>query len=67
MLTSDTEDQVLLQLSKDISGELEPYSNPERKLKTDSVYVLMDNALKKIFLWISWWRIMKRYIIKSLS
>jgi hypothetical protein len=52
MLVSDTEEQVLLQLSKDISGELEPYSNPERKLNTDSVYVLMDNVLKKIFLWI---------------
>ena len=52
MLISDTEDKVLYQLSNEISGELEPFNNPERKLNTDSVYVLMDNVLKKIFLWI---------------
>ena len=52
MLISDTEEKVLLQLSNEVSGELEPYNNPEGKLNRDSVYVLMDNVLKKIFLWI---------------
>jgi hypothetical protein len=52
MLINDTREQVLYQLSNDTSGDLEPYNDPEETLKEDSVYVLMDNALKKIFLWI---------------
>ncbi len=52
MLINDIEDKVLFQLSNDVSGELEPYNNPTRTLKKDSVYVLMDNAIRKIFLWI---------------
>ena len=52
MLINDMEDKELFQLSNDVSGELEPYNNPTRTLKKDTVYVLLDNALRKIFLWI---------------
>ncbi|MHA2054794.1 MAG: hypothetical protein ACW99F_14500 [Candidatus Hodarchaeales archaeon] len=49
---NEKEEKELFQLSKEMSGELEPYNNPSKVLNKDSVYVLMDNALKKIFLWI---------------
>jgi len=42
----------LYQLSKEITGELEPYSDPSNILKNESVYVLLDSTIKKIFLWI---------------
>ena len=48
----EMEENELLQISDEISGELEPYNNPSQFLKKDSVYVLLDNTLKKIFLWI---------------
>jgi hypothetical protein len=52
MLVYEKEEKELFQISKDESGELEPYSSSSRRLKKDSVYVLLDNTLKKIFLWI---------------
>lgn len=52
MLVNEKEEKELFQISDDISGELEPYNNPSQLLKKDSVYVLLDNTLKKIFLWI---------------
>ena len=52
MLVTNDEDKSLYQISTDISGELEPYEDPSQQLKKESVYVLLDNALKKIFLWI---------------
>ena len=52
MLVSDDEEKELFQLSTEMSGELEPYSNPSKTLKKDAVYVLLDNAKKRIFLWI---------------
>ncbi len=52
MLVNEKEEKKLFQISDDISGELEPYNNPSQLLKEDSVYVLLDNTLKKIFLWI---------------
>jgi hypothetical protein len=52
MLVSDTEEKELFQLSTELSGELEPYNNPAKTLKKDAVYVLLDNAMKRIFLWI---------------
>ncbi|MHA2095939.1 MAG: hypothetical protein ACW98F_15065 [Candidatus Hodarchaeales archaeon] len=52
MLVSDTEEKELFQLSAELSGELEPYNNPAQTLKKDAVYVLLDNAMKRIFLWI---------------
>ncbi|MHA1331918.1 MAG: hypothetical protein ACTSR2_12665 [Candidatus Hodarchaeales archaeon] len=42
----------LYQLSDETTGDLEPYTDPSHKLKKDSVYVLLDDTLKKIFLWI---------------
>lgn len=52
MLVNDNEEKELFQLSMDMSGELEPYSNPSKTLKKDTVYVLLDNTMKRIFLWI---------------
>ena len=52
MLVNDNEEKELFQLSAEMSGELEPYSNPSKTLKKDTVYVLLDNAMKRIFLWI---------------
>jgi hypothetical protein len=52
MLVNDTEEKELFQLSAEQSGELEPYNNPTQTLKKDAVYVLLDNAMKRIFLWI---------------
>ena len=52
MLVNDTEEKELFQLSTELSGELEPYNNPMQILKKDAVYVLLDNAMKRIFLWI---------------
>jgi hypothetical protein len=52
MLVNEKEEDELFQISGDVSGELEPYNNPSQLLKRDSVYVLLDNTLKKIFLWI---------------
>ena len=52
MLVSDNEEKELFQLSPELSGELEPYNNPTKTLKKDAVYVLLDNAMKRIFLWI---------------
>ena len=52
MLVNDNEEKELFQLSAEMSGELEPYSNPSKTLKKDAVYVLLDNAMKRIFLWI---------------
>ena len=52
MLVNDNEEKELFQLSMDMSGELEPYSNPSKTLKKDAVYVLLDNTMKRIFLWI---------------
>ena len=52
MLVNDTEEKELFQLSAELSGELEPYNNPTQILKKDAVYVLLDNAMKRIFLWI---------------
>ncbi|MFX1536636.1 MAG: hypothetical protein ACFFDI_20660 [Promethearchaeota archaeon] len=51
-MLENKEEKSLFQISEDESGELEPYQNSSRLLKKDSVYVLMDNTLKKIFLWI---------------
>jgi hypothetical protein len=52
MLIFEKEEKEIFQISADGSGELEPYSSSSRHLKKDSVYVLLDNTLKKIFLWI---------------
>lgn len=52
MLVNDTEEKELFQLSAELSGELEPYNNPTQTLKKDDVYVLLDNAMRRIFLWI---------------
>ena len=52
MLIFEKEEKQLFQICTDGSGELEPYSGSSRHLKKDSVYVLMVNTLKKIFLWI---------------
>ncbi len=52
MLITNDEEKSLFQISNDVSGELEPYKDPSQQLKKESVYVLLDNALKKIFLWI---------------
>ena len=52
MLTSELEEVELYQISDEVSGELEPYNNPSQILNNDSVYVLLVNPLKKIFLWI---------------
>lgn len=52
MLVNEVEKIELFQLSTEVSGDLESYSDPSQLLKHDSVYVLLDNALKKIFLWI---------------
>lgn len=52
MLMNENEEKELFQLADEMSGELEPYNNPSKVLNKDSVYVLMDNALRKIFLWI---------------
>jgi len=52
MLVHEKEEKTLFQISEDDSGELEPYKSSSRLLKKDSVYVLLDNTLKKIFLWI---------------
>ncbi|MHA2247097.1 MAG: hypothetical protein ACXADY_19285, partial [Candidatus Hodarchaeales archaeon] len=52
MLIFEKEEKELFQISGNRSGELEPYSKSSRHLKKDSVYVLLDNTLKKIFLWI---------------
>ena len=52
MLVNDNEEKELFQLSEELSGELEPYDNPSQTLKKDAVYVLLDNAMKRIFLWI---------------
>ncbi|MHA2203725.1 MAG: hypothetical protein ACW991_08555 [Candidatus Hodarchaeales archaeon] len=52
MLVHEKEEKSLFQISEDNSGELEPYKSSSRLLKKDSVYVLLDNTLRKIFLWI---------------
>ena len=52
MLVNENEEKELFQLSREVEGELEPFDNPEKTLKKDAVYVLLDNALKRIFLWI---------------
>jgi hypothetical protein len=52
MLVHEKEEKLLFQLSEENSGELEPFKSSSRLLKKDSVYVLLDNTLKKIFLWI---------------
>jgi len=52
MLTCEIEEVELYQLSDAISGELEPYNDPSHLLDNKSVYVLLVNPLKKIFLWI---------------
>ncbi|MFW9852451.1 MAG: hypothetical protein ACFFDS_05890 [Candidatus Thorarchaeota archaeon] len=52
MLIFEKEEKEIFQISADGSGELEPYSSSSKHLKNDSVYVLVDKTLKKIFLWI---------------
>jgi hypothetical protein len=52
MQVLEKKEKKLFQVSKDDSGELEPYNSSSRVLEKDSVYVLLDNPLKKIFLWI---------------
>jgi len=52
MLVHEKEEKTLFKLSEENSGELEPFKSSSRLLKKDSVYVLQDNTLKKIFLWI---------------
>ena len=52
MLVNEIEKKELFQLSTEVSGDLESYKDSSQLLKQDSVYVLLDNALKKIFLWI---------------
>jgi len=52
MLVNEKDENKLYQISADISGELELYNNSSQLLKNDSVYVLLDNTLKKIYLWI---------------
>ncbi len=52
MLFFDKEEKEIFQIRADGSGELEPYSGSSRHLKKDSVYILLDNTLQKIFLWI---------------
>ncbi|MHA1967145.1 MAG: hypothetical protein ACW964_05025 [Candidatus Hodarchaeales archaeon] len=52
MIVYEKEEKELFQISEDESGELQPYNNSSRQLNQDSVYVLLDNTLKKIFLWI---------------
>ena len=52
MLVNEVEKIELFQLSTEVSGDLESYNDSSQLLKHDSVYVLLDNALKKIFLWI---------------
>lgn len=42
----------LLQLNNSISGALENCSNSIQLLKEDQVYILINDALKKIFIWI---------------
>jgi hypothetical protein len=42
----------LLQLNNKISGALENFNNSVHLLKEDQVYILVNNALKKIFIWI---------------
>ena len=52
MLISEMEEVELYQISDSVSGELELYNNPSQQLRNDSVYVLLVNPIKKIFLWI---------------
>ncbi|WP_455465180.1 hypothetical protein [Candidatus Hodarchaeum mangrovi] len=52
MLVQEKNEKILFQITEDGSGELKPYNSSSRLLKKDSVYVLLDNTLKKIFLWI---------------
>ena len=52
MLVNEVDKIELFQLSTEVSGDLESYNDSSQLLKHDSAYVLLDNALKKIFLWI---------------
>ena len=52
MSVHEKEEKTLYQISEDDSEELEPYKSSSHLLKKDSVYLLMDNTLKRIFLWI---------------
>ena len=52
MLVNENKDVELYQLSNETSGELEPYNDPSQHLNKESVYVLLDNTVKKIYLWI---------------
>ncbi|UCE14056.1 MAG: hypothetical protein JSV04_02490 [Candidatus Heimdallarchaeota archaeon] len=52
MIDHEKEEKTLFQIPENDSGELEPFKSSSRLLKKDSVYILLDNTLKKIFLWI---------------
>jgi hypothetical protein len=52
MLVNEMNKAELFQLSTEVSGDLESYNDSSLVLKQDAVYILLDSALKKIFLWI---------------
>ncbi|MFX0182313.1 MAG: hypothetical protein ACFE95_04440 [Candidatus Hodarchaeota archaeon] len=52
MLINEEKEVELLQLDSKISGAVKPYNDPIHLLKETEVYILIDDAHKKIFLWI---------------